>query len=140
MRELLKEILACKDLVGRNNASENRGIRKLLVIDGMRKLLDFHSYNYDVLDFSADVKSVLWEIFQSAPNINLTIVVYSTEKGKLENLFGHKSVEFEYAISLSGVNNKIKSDMYDTYNIPDNMGILYQRSLDAEIKFNLITL
>ena len=138
--ELLKEILACKDLVGRNNASENRGIRKLLVIDGMRKLLDFHSYNYDVLDFSADVKSVLWEIFQSAPNINLTIVVYSTEKGKLENLFGHKSVEFEYAISLSGVNNKIKSDMYDTYNIPDNMGILYPRSLDAEIKFNLITL
>ena len=138
--ELLKEILAFKSLLAQSNVSDNKGLRKLLVIDGMRKLLDFHSYNYDALDFSADVKSVLWEIFQSGPNINLTIVVYSAEKGKLENIFGHKSVEFEYAISLSGVNNKIKSDMYDTYNIPDNMGILYQRSLDAEIKFNLITL
>ena len=138
--DLLNEILNCKKTLDQKLFPNNGGIRKLLIIDGMKKLFDFHAINYDPTDFSADVKSVLSEIFQSAPNINLTIIVYSAEKGKIENILGHKSVDFEYAVSLSGVNNKIKNDMYDSYDIPDNMGILYQRSLDLETKFNLITL
>jgi hypothetical protein len=138
--DLLNEIRNCKQLLDQNSLLKEESTRKLLIIDGMKKLPDFHAVNYDNTDFSADVKSILWKIFQSAPNINLTIVVYAAEKGRLENIFGHKMAEFEYSISLSGVNNKIKRDMYDTYNIPDNMGILYQRSLDMETKFNLITL
>ncbi len=113
--------------------------RQIFIIYGLSQLINLfpaENYSQAARQFASKFNLVL----QQADKINLTIIVNAEEKPMFQQIFGFNYNDFEYAISLPGVKNKYVVDIYDTYPLPSNMGVLFRRKTNETIKFNRISI
>jgi len=126
------------------NKSNNNSLfkRTLVIIDGLEKLIGFSEQVSEPLTFgSISMDKKLKKIIFDGSILGINFLFLVDEKNNFNKTFNLKCKDIDVTISVQGVNNR-NNDLKpeDSYELKENMAVLFDRSKNKETKFNLIKL
>ena len=129
------------------NKSNNNSLfkRTLIIIDGLEKLIGYSEQVTEPLTFgsiSMDKNEKLKKIIFDGSILGINFLFLVDEKNNFNKTFNLNSKDIDVTISVQGVNN-INNDLKlleSSYELKENMAVLFDRSTNKETKFNLIKL
>ena len=127
------------------NKSNNNSLfkRTLVIIDGLEKLIGFSEQVSEPETFgSISMDKKLKKIIFDGSILGINFLFLIDEKNNFNKTFNLNSKDIDVTISVQGVNN-INNDLKlleSSYELKENMAVLFDRSTNKETKFNLIKL
>ena len=126
------------------NKSNNNSLikRTLVIIDGLEKLIGFSEQVSEPVTFrSLTMHEKLKKIIFDGSILGINFLFLVDEKNNFKKTFNLNSKDIDVTISVQGVNNR-NNDLKpeDSYELKENMAILFDRSKNKETKCNLIKL
>ena len=126
------------------NKSNNNSLfqRTLVIIDGLEKLIGFSEQVSEPETFgSISMDKKLKKIIFDGSILGINFLFLIDEKNNFNKTFNLNSKDIDVTISVQGVNNRNNDlKMESSYELKENMAVLFDRSKNKETKFNLIKL
>ena len=126
------------------NKSNNNSLfkRTLVIIDGLEKLIGFSEQVSEPLTFSSiSMDKKLKKIIFDGSILGINFLFLVDEKNNFNKTFNLNGENIDITISVQGVNNRNNYlKLESSYELRENMAVLFDRSKNKETKFNLIKL
>lgn len=126
------------------NKSNNNSLfkRTLVIIDGLEKLIGFSEQVTEPLTFgSISMDKKLKKIIFDGSVLGINFLFLVEEKNNFNKTFNLNSKDIDITISVQGVNNRNNDlKLESSYELKENMAVLFDKSKNKETKFNLIKL